>query len=345
MEFGEWLCEEVLKAIPHRHFVFSIPKILRRYFLYDRKLLSELSRCAWETLKEFFQEVVPEEDAVPGAVIAIHTFGDFLGWHPHLHILCTDGCFYGNGMFRVAPLFELKHLEAIFRHKVFNMLLSKAKIITEDLVDMLMNWRHSGFNVFCGSRIQPGDEKAMENLARYIIRASFSQERMTYIPDESEVIYRSKDGKEERVFDALEWLAAMCSHVPNKGEQMVRYYGYYSNVSRGKRKREDQDDRIPSILEPEGSSGEYRKNWARLIQKIYEVDPLTCPKCQGRMRIIAFIEDDEVIKKILKHLGLWEIKQRPPPKSTGSPKPPDYSIDYSVSQLPGSDNWLYADPR
>jgi len=52
---------------------------------------------------------------------------------------------------------------------------------------MLMTWRHSGFNVFCGSRIQPGDEKAMENLARCIIRASFSQERMTYIPEESKV--------------------------------------------------------------------------------------------------------------------------------------------------------------
>ena len=45
------------------------------------------------------------------------------------------------------------------------------------------------------------------------------------------------------------------------------------------------------------------KNWARLIQEIYEVDPR-----QGQMRIIAFIEDDEVIKKVLKHLGLWEVK-------------------------------------
>ena len=109
--------------------------------------------------------MVPEEGAVPGAVIAIHTFGDFLGWHPHLHVLCTDGCFYGNPAagFHVAPLFELKHLEAIFRHKVFKMLLSKKKI-TQDLVDMLMNWRHSGFNVFCGPRIQPGDEKAFEAL-------------------------------------------------------------------------------------------------------------------------------------------------------------------------------------
>jgi len=155
VEFDKWLCEEVLKTIPHRHFVFSIPKILRRYFLYDRKLLSDLSRCGWETLKEYFREAVPEEGAVPGAVVVIHSFGDLLGWHPHLHVLCTDGCFCGNGPagagFRVAPLFELKNLEEIFRHKVFKMLLSKGKI-TEDLIDMLMKWRHSGFNVFCGSR-------------------------------------------------------------------------------------------------------------------------------------------------------------------------------------------------
>ena len=52
----------------------------------------------------------------------------------------------------------------------------------------------------------------------YIIRASFSKERMTYIKEESKVSYQSKDGKEEKVFDALEWVAAMCSHVPNKGE-------------------------------------------------------------------------------------------------------------------------------
>jgi len=72
-------------------------------------------------------------------------------------VASSEGCFYGNGTFRVAPLFDLKYLEEIFRYKVFKMLLSKGKI-TEDLVDMLMKWRHSGFNVFCGPRIQPGDE-------------------------------------------------------------------------------------------------------------------------------------------------------------------------------------------
>ncbi len=110
---------------------------------------------------------------------------------------------------------------------------------------------------------------------------------MTYIQEESKVVYQSKDGKEEKIFDALEWIAAMCSHVPSKDEQMVRYYGYFSNVSRGKRKKNARDGLIPSILEPvedpnfsgDGSSREYRRNWARLIQKIYEVDPLTCRRC------------------------------------------------------------------
>ncbi len=72
---------------------------------------------------------------------------------------------------------------------------------------------------------------------RRIIRASFSQERMIYIPanDSSDgvakVIYQSKDGTSTKTFDALDWLVRLwrITHIPNKGEQMVRYYGFYSN--------------------------------------------------------------------------------------------------------------------
>jgi hypothetical protein len=90
---------------------------------------------------------------------------------------------------------------------------------------------------------------------------------------------------------------------------MVRYYGYYRNVCRGQQKA-NEDGLVPCILQPEESSREYRKNWARLIQKIYEVDPLTCPKCHGRMRVISIIEDQGVTKKILNHLGLWQVEPR-----------------------------------
>ena len=267
VEFGEWLCQEVVKAVPHRHVVLSIPKILRRYFLYDRKLLSDLSRCGWEALKLYFKKAVKGRKAVPGAVIAIQSFGDFLGFNPHLHILISDGCFHENGMFSVAPAIDTDVLEQIFRHMVLRMLLAKGKI-SKDMIALLDKWRHTGFNGYCGPRILPWQKRSMENLARYIIRASFSQERMTYHRESGQVEYRSKacsrprsgNGKQTKVFDALEWIAAMlgvramrrrCSHVPNKGEQMVRYYGHYSNVSRGCRKKARVDDQIPYILEPE----------------------------------------------------------------------------------------------
>jgi hypothetical protein len=62
---------------------------------------------------------------------------------------------------------------------------------------------------------------------------------------------------------------------------MVRYYGWYSNVARGKRQKLGEDGATPHVIESDRSAAAYRKSWARLIQKIYEVYPLICPKCQG----------------------------------------------------------------
>jgi len=83
----------------------------------------------------------------------------------------------------------------------------------------------------------------------------------------------------------------------------------------------------------------------RLIQKIYEIDPLTCPKSHGPMAVIAFIEAEDVIEKILKHLGLWELTPRPPPRSVKSqPLSTERYIDYSDTQVCPSDNGFYVDP-
>ncbi|MBU2511692.1 transposase zinc-binding domain-containing protein [bacterium] len=77
------LNENVLFLVPHRQYVFSIPKMLRIYFKYDRSLLGGLCQCAWRSLLTFLREVVGLKDGVPGAVLAIHTFGaDPAKWHP-----------------------------------------------------------------------------------------------------------------------------------------------------------------------------------------------------------------------------------------------------------------------
>ena len=95
----------------------------------------------------------------------------------------------------------------------------------------------------------------------------------------------------------LERKTHLTTHIPNKGEQLVRYYGYYSNVSRGKTKKEkpEEDTDIswkPEFIEIEASpvSKELKKRWSHFIRKVYETDPLTCPKCGGEMRIISFID-------------------------------------------------------
>lgn len=119
----------------------------------------------------------------------------------------------------------------------------------------------------------------------------------------AKVVYGSKDGRIQKTFDALDWLALLITHIPNKNEQMVRYFDYYSNKSRGLRTKAGKDTEVAALIDMDVSRKAFRKNWARLIQKIYHVDPLICPKCQGKMRVIGAIEDEDVIKKILKHYG------------------------------------------
>ncbi len=117
-------------------------------------------------------------------------------------------------------------------------MLKKEGKINDAIIENMLSRRHTGFHVHIGARIRPEDENALGNLAKYIVRASFSQERMLYIPAEkspvgtAKVVYRSKDGKTGQTFDALDWLARIVFHIPNKFEQLVRYLGAYSNYTR-----------------------------------------------------------------------------------------------------------------
>jgi hypothetical protein len=129
VEYSEWLLGEVLKNVPHRQWVFSIPKRLRIYFLYDRKLLSKLSRCGWNVIRTCLETTSLDEDAKPGASIAVHTYGDFLNFNPHLHAIVPDGCFLGDSDFRMAPMITGKDLSEAFRHEVLSMLKKEGKII------------------------------------------------------------------------------------------------------------------------------------------------------------------------------------------------------------------------
>ena len=77
---------------------------------------------------------------------------------------------------------------------------------------------------------------------------------MVYVPAKksddgvAKVIYTSKDRKTRKIFNALEWLARLVTHIPSRYEHTVRYYGFFSNKSRGMRKKADADDVIPIVI-------------------------------------------------------------------------------------------------
>ena len=88
----------------------------------------------------------------------------------------------------------------------------------------------------------------------------------------------------------------------------------------------------PEVIEadPPPVSKELKKRWSHFIRKVYETDPLTCPKCQGEMAIISFIDQPAVVQKILKHLGLWEESHAPPDRDRVKR---EITFDPSYSQL------------
>ena len=80
-----------------------------------------------------------------------------------------------------------------------------------------------------------------------------------------------------------------------------------------KRKKDKHEEKTEiSEIDAPASSGELKKRWSYFIRKVHETDPFICPQCHGEMRIVSFIDQPYVIKKILQHLGLWEESHAAP---------------------------------
>lgn len=110
----------------------------------------------------------------------------------------------------------------------------------------------------------------------------------------------------------------------------MRYYGLYGNAHRGK-VRKAQMDKNPFLIVEEESPRIPRRGWAEMIRKVFEVDPLTCPQCGGQMKVIAFIMDYTVVDRIIAHLKLTFVAERPPPPHVVSQEfflDSEASVDY-----------------
>jgi hypothetical protein len=316
--WAEWLTGEVLAAVPHHQWVFTVPKRLRVFFLYDRRLLGELSRCAWRTVRDLYGAGLQDRHAVPGMVVSIQTYGDLANWQPHLHTLVSAGAFSAEGMFVPLPLPPAAVAEELFRRRVITMLRQRGRLEDEAAAGLL-SWRHSGFSVHSAIRVEPWDAAGVERLCRYLVHPPIALGRLQY--DGTRTTYSGRrvhpvTGELSVTLDPLEMLARLCQHIPPTGFHLTRLYGADANRTRGARARRGPGAALAApdsetiALTP--SQRERRRQWARLIAKVFEVDPLRCP-CGGTMRVVAVILDPKVIRKILQHRPRPEARAHAPP--------------------------------
>ena len=328
--FGEKV-REIVKPFPHLHVTFTIPKILRGYFRRNRKLLKLLTQSANFSIEQYFHETLGIEGGYTGGIFCIQSHGSLFDFHPHIHSLVLGGILKDDKFYQPFQI-STKVIAEIFRARLLTVLL-KEEVITQELIDLLMSWNHnSGFNVHGKQKINGANGDRIEKIARYMSRAAISVERVEFNPEENTVTVYEKQKKTSSSktahYDILEFIALLARHIPSPYETITFYYGIYSSSYRGKEKKEKgRDDEEPMEKTIKGKA-KASANWARLIHKIFEVDPLLCPNCGKEMKIIAFITNYQEIKKILKHLG--EDTQRAPPLPSISPSndPNDYYEDY-----------------
>ncbi len=367
------VAEEVCFPVAHRQVVFTIPKRLRLHTRFDRKLLGKLCSCAWKCMRAEVQRGLGRDDVLPGMVAAIQTHGELLHWHPHIHTLVACGAFSPRGEFLEVPQFDLERLHAAWREAVFALYLAEEKIEAEVVESMrgwphsgfsvdqsvllpagdragierlvqymtrcpfslsrLIKVSKTGEVVYKAEkdacRAFPGWKKGTGTICRNGPEGAAHKWCLSPFSDE----LAAGPKRNFQIVPPLEFLAEFTQHIPAKGAHLIRYYGWYSNKSRGMRRKAAAaaGDCPDFCLSKNGTvpldstsghaaaipaSARCSQTWAMLIKRVYEVDALACPHCGGQMKVIAFIEPPQgaVVEKILRHCGLWHPSSpRPPP--------------------------------
>ncbi len=212
-----------------------------------------------------------------------------------------------------------------FRRRVIRFFLDR-ELITKSFASNLLSWKNSGFSIDASLRLYGSDDKVRESIAQYLVRPPLSLNKIKYEPFKGKVLFKTKYneyfGENFKVYTASDFIAALTMHIPPARVHLVRYYGLYSSRGRGlwknmpyvvrlapegwSKKQEEQnttkveDDTEVQSQDVKGSAK--RSAWARLINKVYGINPLICDKCGSEMRIVAFIMDPEQIDRIMHHL-------------------------------------------
>jgi hypothetical protein len=254
----------------------------------------------------------------------------FANFQPHIHAIVTAGLIERGGIFHPLSGLDTEAIEQGFRRLVLDRLV-RAERLSEAFRENLLSWEHSGFSVHAGEAIESTGQESLERMARYMTRTPVAMGKVFEQKDGRVKLLTPRDpktGLDHLLFDPLDWIHAITTQIPDARQHLVRYQGAYANTVRSIYRpevgepsaeiktvedsaSEDMSTRVTtgargnsldSSREDEASSFDMhrRRSWARLLRRIYEVDPLVCP-CGGELKIVSVITDPVVVDRILSH--------------------------------------------
>ncbi len=174
--------------------------------------------------------------------------------------------------------------------------------------------RLQGFDLHAGIAVRAGARDRLERLCRYALRPAVGQERLRISPDGQVVLElrrRWANGTTHLVFEPVELLERLAALVPRPRINLVLYHGVLAPRAAWRSAivpAQEADDDHES-----GTAGECRHervgrrpnwDWAKLMERSFGFDVLACPRCAGRMTLVALIRDAAVVTRILRHLHL-----------------------------------------
>jgi hypothetical protein len=174
----------------------------------------------------------------------------------------------------------------------------------------------AGFSLHAGTVCEDFQRNKLERLCRYITRPPIATKRLS-VDAQGRVVYRYKqpfrDGSTHVVLEPLDFIARLAALVPRPRLNLTRFHGVFAPnfkhrhkvVPRRSKGRVDADKpRAPM-------------SWIQRLKRVFAIDIETCPECGGKLRVIACIEDPQLIRKILGHVHkldeLTGIEARGPP--------------------------------
>ena len=275
----KWIAarEAELLPVPYFHVVFTLPDTLNQLALYRPKAVYDaLFEAAWGTINTFGKD--PKNlGAATGMISILHTWGQQLSLHPHLHCIVPGGGLSKNGKWRTAKskgkyLFPVKAMSKVFRAKYVQAL--KARINPDkSLIDSLFKkeW------VVFAKRPFGNPKSVVEYLGRYTHKIAISNHRIKDIDQESVTFtykdYRNGAQKSLMTLDAIEFVRRFSMHILPRGFVRIRHFGILSST--GKKQA------IPLIKE------QFPKETLVAVgSRILETyNPKLCPHCKTQTMI------------------------------------------------------------